>query len=149
VKSFFCRTAKLIAISFLISSLLHSAPELASAMPARGLYVPIFDASGVKIWEITGTTGEIRENHSIVVSNMLVSRCENGGGTAFTIESGYANVIPSSKSACGDGVVTMNGDSFTAVAEDWTFRGEEKKFTANRGVRVIFGENVAAGFAAP
>jgi hypothetical protein len=140
---------KLLVISFLISSLLHATPELTSAIPIHGLYIPVFDMNGVKIWEITGTAGEIQESHSIAVSNMMVRRCGSGDGTIFTIESGHANVIPSSRSAYGAGTVTMNGGNFTAAAEDWTFFGEKMEFTANRNVKVIFGENVATELVAP
>jgi len=75
----------------------------------------------VKVWEITGFTGEILENNSIAVSNMLINRCGENNDVVFTIESGYANIIPSSNLAMEDGVVVMNGKNFTAVARDWNF----------------------------
>ncbi|MDR2436155.1 MAG: hypothetical protein LBD33_02505 [Puniceicoccales bacterium] len=149
MKSVFSRIAKLIVISFLISSLLHSAPELTSSGPARGLYVPIFDEDGVKIWEITSLTGEIQGDDSIAVSNVSIGRCGENGGVVFTIESGHATVVPSSKYVRGGGVATVSGDNFAATASDWVFSGEERKFTANRDVKVVFGENIVAELVAP
>ncbi|MDR3273851.1 MAG: hypothetical protein LBS87_00750 [Puniceicoccales bacterium] len=148
MKSFFSRISKLVLISFLLSSLLHSEPEIVPTAPARGLYVPVFDTNGVKIWEITGFTGEILGNSSIAMSNMLINRCGKNNDVIFTIESGCANITPSSNFAAGDGVVVVNGKNFTAVARDWNFFGGEKRFAASRDVKVVFNENVAE-FIAP
>jgi hypothetical protein len=149
MKSFFSRIAKLIVISFLISSLLHSTPEFTSGGPARGLYVPIFDADGVKIWEITSLMGEIQGDDSIAVSNVLIGRCGQDGSVIFTIESGHAIVIPSSKYVRGKGVAIVSGNNFAATASDWFFSGEERKFTASKDVKVVFGENVVAKLVVP
>ncbi|MDR0680209.1 MAG: hypothetical protein LBF42_04260 [Puniceicoccales bacterium] len=143
IKSFWSRVAKLAFISFLISSMLHARPEVVATSPAMGLYVPIFDVNGVKTWEITGSTGEVRDGGLIAVSNMLINRCGEDNSVIFSIESPQANMMPSSNIAAGDGLVLLRGKNFVAVAKDWKFFGKEKKFVANRDVMVVFDENVA------
>ena len=134
---------KLILISFLISSLLHAGSEVVSTAPARGLYLPIFDADGTKVWEITGSSGEIQKNGSIAVLDMLITRCGENTDTIFTIESGHANLILAANLATGDGAVAISGKNFTALARGWKFFGGEKRFGADSDVRVVFDKNAA------
>ncbi|MDR0595659.1 MAG: hypothetical protein LBF94_03150 [Puniceicoccales bacterium] len=122
--------------------MLHAGPEVVATSPARGLYVPIFDANGVKTWEITGSTGEVRDDGHIAVSNVLINRCGKDNSVIFFIESPQANVVPSSNIAAGDGLVLLRGKNFVAVAKNWKFFGKEKKFVANKDVMVVFDENV-------
>ncbi|MDR1255358.1 MAG: hypothetical protein LBJ94_00285 [Puniceicoccales bacterium] len=148
VKSFWNRISKLVLISFLISSLLHARSEIVPIAPARGLYLPIFDVDGRKVWEIAGLSGEIQEDGSIAVLNMLITRCGESSDAIFTIESAYANLIPAENLAMGDGVVAVSGKNFTALAKGWKFFGGERRFVADGDVRVVF-DGDGAEFVAP
>jgi hypothetical protein len=73
---------------------------------------------------------------------MLINRCGENNNVVFALESGYANIIPLSNLAMEDGVAVMNGKFVAAVARDEHFFGGEKRFMANRDVKVRFNENV-------
>jgi hypothetical protein len=148
MRSSFSRIVKLVVVSFLLSSLLHAFPNVVSTAPMRGLYIPLFDVNGVKVWEIAGSSGDIQRDSSILVSDMLINCCGADNDVTFTVESKLASVVPSSSSVIGSGEVVIGGKNFTAVADDWSLDGGGRRFVANKNVRVVFSDG-ATEFAVP
>jgi hypothetical protein len=79
----------------------------------------------VKIWEITGFTGENLENS-------FINRCGKNTDVIFTIESGYANITPSSNLAAGDGVVVVKG-KISSLSSDIVIFSAGKKVCGQQG----------------
>lgn len=144
----FNRIAKLLLISFFISSLLHAVPEVETTSPARGVYIPMFGNNGDRNYEIFGSSGEVVDDNSILISNMILNCFNADNQKNLSIISSYADVQRTHNSIQGNGVVFVDGINFTAVASDWKFLGDEKKFVANKDIKVLFNGNIAE-FLAP
>lgn len=134
---------KLLLISFLISSLLHASPGVKSSSPARGISVPVFNNLGIKMYEISGSTGTLDENGVLIIENVILDSFDNAADSEkkWEISSNSANVLRSQRLVQGNGPVFMDGGNFTAVATDWKFFYDEKKFVADKNIKVLFEED--------
>lgn len=140
-KSFWECVLKLLLISFLISNLLHAAQDIKPIAPARSIYFPMFDENGRKIYEIFGDSGTFLQNDHLIVCNIVLNCFSSSGYKFLGMSSSSANVFHSKNIVRGDGPVFIDGEKFTAIATKWEFFCNEKKFVANKNVKVIFSEN--------
>ncbi len=129
---------KLLLISFFMSSLLHASPEIRSVSPARGVFIPVFDDNGTKSYEIIGASSEIADDGILVVTNAVLNGYSADSNRQWEIKSSDAKIVRPQHMVCGNGPVFMDGGSFTAIATDWKFFYEDKKFVADKNVKVFF-----------
>lgn len=139
---------KLLLISFFISSLLHASPEVRPISPMRGVFVPVFDSNGSKFYEVIGSSSEISDDGTLMIANAVLNGFSADAKKQWELESDGAKIVRSQRLICGDGPVFMDGGNFTAIATNWKFLYEGRKFVADKNVKVFFEEN-AVKFLAP
>ncbi len=143
MKSIWGCILKLLFISFFISSLLHASPEIKTTTPARGIYIPIFSNNGERNYEIIGASGGMIDDDVLLISNATLHCFSSRDHKQVTVTSSSANILRLQNLMYGDGPVFITGENFTAVATDWKFFYEGKKFIADKNVKVLFEENAA------
>lgn len=90
------------------------------------------------------------QDGSLNIENVVLDSFENSeeGKKRWTISSNSANILRAKHVVYGSGPVLIEGGNFTAVATDWKFFYEDRKFIADKNIKVLFEEDTVK-FLAP
>lgn len=116
--------------------------------PINNIKIPTFDHHGKKLWIFHGKKAHYKSEKEINVNNMLIEwfSSENQTSPETKVRSTFATLYPEDQKASGDGLITINGKTYTVIGEDWQWYGKQNKknkhydpfITINKNVNVKF-----------
>lgn len=145
---FFRRSDSFGSAAALIGSMgavLIATAQLMPDAPVSNFRLPMFGDDGLLSWDLRGQEARFVKENQIDLAGMRLSVYDEiqPGRVETLIISPQAIFFIESKEIIGNETITVEGDNFFAIGDNWRWLGDEKSVEIDGNVKVTFSENLS------